>query len=235
MLNIHLNKRLGQMYLQVQLQLPSEGITVFFGLSGSGKTSLINLISGLLTPDSGNIRLNDRTLVDTAQGINLKPNKRNIGYVFQEPRLFPHYRVKGNLQYGMKQDDPEQFARIVSLLGIEHLLKRYPLTLSGGEKQRVSIGRALLSSPEMLLMDEPLSALDLPRKRELLDYLENLTRQIQIPILYVTHSLDELLALADRVVMFENGNVRLFDNIEEFLERPEFKPWRLEYHNSLNR
>ncbi len=224
MLNINLSKRLGQLELRADLQLPNNGITVLFGLSGSGKSSLINLISGLLQPDVGFVRLNDRTLVDTARAVNIKPHQRNIGYVFQDARLFPHYRVKGNLQYGMKKDDPQEFERIVQLLGIEKLLKRYPLTLSGGEKQRVAIGRALLSNPDMLLMDEPLSALDLPRKRELLSYLEALTKQIHIPILYVTHSLDELLALAERVVLFENT--------EQFLHSDEFTPWKREYANS---
>ncbi len=232
MLNINLSKRLGQLELCADLQLPNNGITVLFGLSGSGKSSLINLISGLLQPDVGFVRLNDRTLVDTARAVNIKPHQRNVGYVFQDARLFPHYRVKGNLQYGMKKDDPQEFERIVQLLGIEKLLKRYPLTLSGGEKQRVAIGRALLSNPDMLLMDEPLSALDLPRKRELLSYLEALTKQIHIPILYVTHSLDELLTLADRVVLFENGKVKLFENTEQFLHSDEFTPWKREYANS---
>ena len=123
----------------------------------------------------------------------------------------------------------------MQLLGIEHLLKRYPLTLSGGEKQRVAIGRALLSQPEILLMDEPLSALDLPRKRELLTYLENLTAQIRIPILYVTHSVDELVRLADRVVLFESGKTKLFNNLDEFLNSTEFTPWQAEYDSNLVR
>lgn len=235
MLNINLGKRLGQLELTAEIQLPNNGITVLFGLSGSGKSSLINLVSGLLIPDWGIIRLNDRTLTDTTCSINLPPNKRRIGYVFQEGRLFPHYRVKGNLCYGMKQDNPEHFQQIVQLLGIEALLKRYPMTLSGGEKQRVAIGRALLSNPDLLLMDEPLSALDLPRKRELLDYLETLAEQIQIPILYVTHSLEELIRLAERVVLFENGKTKLFHTLEAFLNSEEFTPWKAEYGSSLSR
>ena len=235
MLKINLIKRLGKLDLQASLQLPNDGITVLFGLSGSGKSSLINLISGLLTPDHGNVQINDRTLLDTERGINVPPHKRQIGYVFQDARLFPHYRVKGNLRDGIKQDDPAEFDRVVQLLGIEHLLKRYPLTLSGGEKQRVGIGRALLSQPEILLMDEPLSALDLPRKRELLTYLENLTAQIRIPILYVTHSVDELVRLADRVVLFESGKTKLFNNLDEFLNSTEFTPWQAEYDSNLVR
>jgi len=235
MLKINLIKRLGKLDLQASLQLPNDGITVLFGLSGSGKSSLINVISGLLTPDHGNVQINDRTLLDTERGINVPPHKRQIGYVFQDARLFPHYRVKGNLRYGIKHDDPAEFDRVVQLLGIEHLLKRYPLTLSGGEKQRVGIGRALLSQPEILLMDEPLSALDLPRKRELLTYLENLTAQIRIPILYVTHSVDELVRLADRGVLFESGKTKLFNNLDEFLNSTEFTPWQAEYDSNLVR
>lgn len=225
MLEINVRKQLGKMAFAVDLQLPTQGVTALFGLSGSGKTTLINLVSGLLQPDQGYIRLNGRALVDTQKQINLPPNHRNVGYVFQEGRLFPHYSVKGNLCYGMKQKDSAEFARIVQLLGIEHLLKRYPITLSGGEKQRVAIGRALLSKPDMLLMDEPLSALDLPRKRELLDYLDKLTQDISIPILYVTHSLDELQRLAQQVVLLDQGKVKAYDRLDNLLNNPLFSLW----------
>lgn len=226
MLKVNLTKQLGQLQLQANLTLPSQGITVLFGLSGSGKSSFINLISGLLTPDQGSIQLNERLLVDTEKQINLPIHQRRIGYVFQDARLFPHYRVKGNLNYGVRDADPAQFSRIVELLGIEHLLKRYPITLSGGEKQRVAIGRALLSKPDMLLMDEPLSALDLPRKNELLTYLEHLVQEISIPILYVTHSIDEMLRLADRVLLFKQGELTLFNQVELLTDAPNFAPWR---------
>lgn len=223
MLQINLQKQLGEFSLEVDLRIPNQGITGIFGVSGSGKSSLINLISGLMTPDRGFIRLNDRTLVDIEQKMNLPPQQRNLGYVFQDARLFPHYKVKGNLLYGMKSFDQQVFDHIVELLGIDHLLQRYPFSLSGGEKQRVAIGRALLSQPDILLMDEPLSALDLPRKNELLQYLEKLSQEVQIPILYVTHSLDELERLADRVILMEQGRVRAYGDCQVVFNSSDFK------------
>ena len=176
MLNINIEKQLGQLQLKVYTHLPLQGVTAVFGRSGAGKTSLVNLLGGLTTPDKGEISLGD-TLLFKHKTVNLPPEKRRIGYVFQEARLFPHYSVKGNLTYGMRYKAPELFDKVVSLLGIEKLLSRYPSTLSGGEKQRVAIGRALLTSPQMLLMDEPLASLDLPRKRELLPYLQTLAQE----------------------------------------------------------
>lgn len=214
------------MQLKADLSIPAKGVTALFGLSGSGKSSLIQLISGLTKPDEGKIVLNDRVLVDTQKEIFIPANKRHIGYVFQDARLFPHYRVLGNLTYGMSRDNAKRVDYIVELLGISHLLKRYPITLSGGEKQRVAIGRALLTSPEILLMDEPLSALDLPRKRELLDYLDTLAQEIQIPILYVTHSLDELLRLAERVILLEEGKVIAYELLEQIWHSPIFSTWQ---------
>lgn len=232
MLQINVKKQLGQLALQANIQVPDQGVTAIFGLSGSGKTSLINLVSGLIQPDEGFIRLNDRTLVDMETQESLPTHLRKIGYVFQDARLFPHYTVKGNLRYGMKNVSQDDFLYIVDLLGITHLLKRYPLTLSGGEKQRVAIGRALLTDPDILLMDEPLSALDVPRKRELMQYLERLSKEINIPILYVTHSLDELLRLADRVVLMENGIVKAYDSVEKIWNSPIFAPWKGESEQS---
>ena len=232
MLQINVKKQLGQLALQANIQVPDQGVTAIFGLSGSGKTSLINLVSGLIQPDEGFIRLNDRTLVDMESQEPLPTHLRKIGYVFQDARLFPHYTVKGNLRYGMKNVSQDDFNYIVDLLGITHLLKRYPLTLSGGEKQRVAIGRALLAEPDILLMDEPLSALDVPRKRELMQYLERLSKEINIPILYVTHSLDELLRLADRVVLMENGIVKAYDSVEKIWNNPIFAPWKGESEQS---
>lgn len=232
MLQINVKKQLGQLALQADLQIPEQGVTAIFGLSGSGKTSLINLVSGLTVPDEGFIRLNTRTLVDTETQQNVPVHQRKIGYVFQDARLFPHYTVKGNLRYGANNVSQRDFDYIVELLGIGHLLKRYPLTLSGGEKQRVAIGRALLTDPDILLMDEPLSALDVPRKRELMGYLERLSKEINIPILYVTHSLDELLRLADRVVLMENGKVKAYDSVEKIWNSPIFAPWKGESEQS---
>ncbi|OOF57807.1 molybdenum ABC transporter ATP-binding protein ModC [Rodentibacter genomosp. 2] len=232
MLQINVKKQLGQLALQANLSIPEQGVTAIFGLSGSGKTSLINLVAGLIQPDEGFIQLNDRTLVDIETQVYIPVHQRKIGYVFQDARLFPHYNVKGNLRYGMKNIQKEDFDYIVELLGIGHLLKRYPITLSGGEKQRVAIGRALLADPDILLMDEPLSALDVPRKRELMHYLERLSQEINIPILYVTHSLDELLRLADLVVLMENGKVKAYDSVERIWNSAIFAPWKEENEQS---
>ena len=232
MLHIDVKKQLGTLPLEAHLDIPSQGVTALFGLSGSGKSSLINLVSGLINPDEGVISLNDRELFNSAENVCVPINQRNIGYVFQDARLFPHYTVNGNLRYGMKNTSKDEFNYIVELLGIGHLLKRYPITLSGGEKQRVAIGRALLTDPEILLMDEPLSALDLPRKRELMNYLERLSKEINIPILYVTHSLDELLRLAERVVLLTNGKVEAYDVLESIWESPLFIPWKQENEQS---
>ena len=232
MLHIDVKKQLGTLSLEAHLDIPSQGVTALFGLSGSGKSSLINLVSGLINPDEGVIALNDRELFNSAENSCVPINQRNIGYVFQDARLFPHYTVNGNLRYGMKNTSKDEFNYIVELLGIGHLLKRYPITLSGGEKQRVAIGRALLTDPEILLMDEPLSALDLPRKRELMNYLERLSKEISIPILYVTHSLDELLRLAERVVLLSGGKVEAYDVLENIWESPLFLPWKQENEQS---
>ena len=159
MLELNFSQRLGEHCLTINETLPARGITAIFGVSGAGKTSLINAISGLTRPQSGRIVLNDRVLNDAEQRIWLSPDKRRIGYVFQDARLFPHYKVRGNLRYGMAKSMAGQFDKLVALLGIEHLLDRLPSSLSGGEKQRVAIGRALLTAPELLLLDEPLASL----------------------------------------------------------------------------
>ncbi|MFI3308377.1 molybdenum ABC transporter ATP-binding protein ModC [Ewingella allii] len=236
MLELDFSQQLGNLTLQVTQNLPAQGITAIFGLSGAGKTSLINAIGGLTKPDTGRIALNNRPLFDADKGICLPPEKRRIGYVFQDARLFPHYRVQGNLQYGMAASMRGQFDSIVALLGIGPLLNRFPLTLSGGEKQRVAIGRALLTAPEILLMDEPLAALDLPRKRELMPYLEKLAKEVNIPILYVTHSLDEILRLADKVLVLDNGSVLAMGDLEEVWASNIMRPWlpREEQSSVLN-
>ncbi|MEG9529856.1 molybdenum ABC transporter ATP-binding protein ModC [Mannheimia indoligenes] len=226
MLKLNLIQQLGNLDLNVNLEIPAQGVTAIFGRSGAGKSSLINLIAGLATAQSGFIELNGHVLFDSQKGINLPPEKRNIGYVFQEHRLFPHYSVEKNLKYGYKRSDSADFLQIVELLGISHLLDRYPESLSGGEKQRVAIGRALLSSPDILLMDEPLSALDLPRKQELLDYLDKLATQLNIPILYVSHSLEEIVRLADQLLLLNNGKVMAFDSVVNVWYNPVFSDWQ---------
>lgn len=225
MLELDFSQKLGDLDLQVTQTLPAQGITAIFGLSGAGKTSLINAIGGLTKPDEGRITLNGRILSDAQNNIFLPPEKRRVGYVFQDARLFPHYRVKGNLQYGMAASMRGQFDSIVRLLGIESLQDRFPLTLSGGEKQRVAIGRALLTAPEILLMDEPLAALDIPRKRELMPYLERLAQEVSIPILYVTHSLDEILRLAEKVLVLDAGNVLAMGALEDVWASNVMRPW----------
>lgn len=225
MLKLNFKQRLGDLLLDISTDVPGQGITAIFGLSGAGKTSLINAVSGLTRPDSGEIVLNDRVLVDCSKGIYLPPEKRRIGYVFQDARLFPHYSTRGNLQYGMHDNMKGQFDDIVELLGIGHLLKRFPLTLSGGEKQRVAIGRALLTGPELLLMDEPLASLDVPRKRELIPYLERLAHDVNIPILYVTHSMEEILRLAEQVVVLNSGKVIAAGELESVWSSDAMIPW----------
>ncbi|OSN02021.1 MULTISPECIES: molybdenum ABC transporter ATP-binding protein ModC [Lonsdalea] len=225
MLQLDFSQQLGDLSLSVTSALPASGISAIFGVSGAGKTSLINAIAGLTRPDRGRIQLNDRVLTDIERRISLPPEQRHIGYVFQDARLFPHYRVAGNLRYGMVPAMRGQFDDIVQLLGIEHLLKRYPLTLSGGEKQRVSIGRALLTAPDLLLMDEPLASLDAPRKRELLPYLERLGREVKTPILYVSHSLEEIWRLADRVLVLDQGEVKTQGELETVWASSALRPW----------
>ena len=225
MLSLNFMQQQDDHVLEVDLQIPAKGITAIFGVSGAGKTSLINAISGLTQPQRGRIQLHDRLLFDAEQKIALPPEKRRIGYVFQDARLFPHYRVRGNLQYGMAPAMKAQFDSLVSLLGLEALLPRFPLSLSGGEKQRVAIGRALLTAPDMLLLDEPLASLDLPRKRELMPYLQKLAKQVDIPMLYVSHSLEEILQLADNVLVLDAGKVKAFGPLERVWSSSAMRPW----------
>ncbi|MEQ1695500.1 MAG: molybdenum ABC transporter ATP-binding protein [Hyphomicrobiaceae bacterium] len=187
------------------------GITGLFGPSGSGKSTVIQLIAGLVRPSRGRIAITGRVLADTARGISLPPHKRGIGLVFQDAQLFPHLSVTQNLTYGRyftpQPKDTISFEAVVSVLGIGHLLQRSPLTLSGGERQRVAIGRALLASPGLLLMDEPLAALDTNRKLEILPFIERLRDEFTIPILYVSHSVEEIARLATTVIKMEAGTV----------------------------
>ncbi len=219
-------KTLENIMLDVNFALPANGITAIFGRSGAGKTTIINAVSGLLEPDSGKIVVNGKHLYCSESNINVPVEKRNIGYVFQESRLFPHYSVLGNLTYGVNKVDPQYLQQVVELLDLTTLLKRYPRDLSGGEKQRVAIGRALLSKPDILLMDEPLASLDLPRKREVMPFLEKLTQRVKIPILYVSHSLNEILRLADHLVVVEQGNIIASGLIEDVWSSKVMRPWQ---------
>ncbi|ADD68405.1 molybdate ABC transporter, ATPase subunit [Denitrovibrio acetiphilus DSM 12809] len=198
-------------------------VTTLFGKSGSGKTSIINMIAGLQTPDEGRISVGSKLLFDSYQRINIPTPKRHAGYIFQDGRLFPHMTVKSNLRYGLRNESTstEEFTQIIDLLGISELLERRPHKLSGGEKQRVAIGRALLSSPDFMLMDEPLSALDTARKQELIPFIGRMVEKFHMPVVYVTHSLDELLALGDNVVLMDDGNCVDSGSVEDVVSKPE--------------
>lgn len=194
-ISVDVTCKLSSFELHAAFEVPS-GFTVLTGPSGCGKTTILNLISGLLRPDEGLISVNGRVLLDSKKKICVPPHKRHIGYVFQEARLFPHLSVRHNLSYGRwfscRKPKMPSLQEISTMLGIKHLLNRNPGNLSGGEKQRVAIGRALLTSPQLLLMDEPLSAIDRRRKDDIVPYLERLHRETGIPILYTTHNVEEV-------------------------------------------
>ncbi len=210
MLTVDVEKQLGALKLSVRFQA-ARGATALFGPSGAGKTSVVNMIAGLLTPDRGSIKLDDTVLFDAAAGINMPPHRRRIGYVFQEGRLFPHLSVRQNLDYGRRMSgrprDAGEFERIAALLDIGSLLDRRPGLLSGGERQRVAVGRALLMRPRLLLLDEPLASLDAGHKREILPYLVRLRDDAGIPMVYVTHTAAEVRRIATTVVRLDAGHV----------------------------
>lgn len=205
--------------------MPGRAITGLFGPSGGGKTTLIDMVAGIRKPDGGRISLDGEALFDAAAGVNLPPEKRRIGYVFQDGLLFPHMNVRQNLLYGVRGSSGAAFGDISALLGLEDLLERYPATLSGGEKQRTAIGRALLSDPRVLLMDEPLSNLDPARREAFFPYLERVRDEMRLPILYVSHQLDEIVRLADRAALISEGRVLAAGPIEALFRAPEMKPY----------
>jgi molybdate transport system ATP-binding protein len=217
MLRVDVVKKLGDFTLEASFT--SEGrVTGLFGASGAGKTSLINMIAGLVKPDRGTIALDGETLDDSAAGLHVPPYRRRIGYVFQDARLFPHLDVRHNLDYGRRMNrltgDPAQQKRVIDLLDIGALLNRRPGRLSGGERQRVAFGRALLSKPKLLLLDEPLGALDEDRKREILPYLVRLRDEAGIPMVYVSHDAAELRQLATQIVMLKGGRITAFGGVK---------------------
>jgi molybdate transport system ATP-binding protein len=209
-IEIDVKHRLGNFSLDACFSADS-GTVALFGPSGAGKTTLINAVAGLLRPDRGRVVVDGMTLLDTKGGIDVPPHRRRIGYIFQDGRLFPHLTVRQNLSYGSLLSTGGITAgsteRIVDMLGIGHILNRYPLGLSGGEKQRVAIGRALLAEPRLILMDEPLSSLDEQRKQEILPYIEKLRDETGVPILLVSHSVSEVARLATSVVLISEGRV----------------------------
>jgi molybdate transport system ATP-binding protein len=224
---ITVTRKQGDFLVDATFEGSESGVTALFGPSGAGKTSLINMVAGLIRPDAGRISVNGLCLFDSQRRINLPPEKRRIGYVFQDGRLLPHLSVRANLTYGMHLTPADRrfvtFEAVVELLGIGHLLSRRPAKLSGGEKQRVAIGRALLTSPAMLLMDEPLASLDASRKSEVLPFIMQLSREYAIPILYVSHIMNEILNLADRLVIMDGGHVVAFGDLDDLLSKPELQ------------
>ncbi len=210
-------------HLHVNIAVPAEGIISVFGPSGCGKTTLLRCLAGLERSPTGSMVLNSHIWQDESQGIFLPLSQRSIGYVFQEPRLFPHLNVLANLQYGWKRTSEAArritLDQVVQVLDIRRLLDRRPSSLSGGEQQRIAIGRALLTSPQLLLMDEPLSSLDLPRKREIFPFIQRLDSEFHIPIIYVSHDLYEIVELAKTVVLLKEGRVMEVGPIEDVFSK----------------
>jgi molybdate transport system ATP-binding protein len=219
----------GTFALDVKLDAATGGVLALFGRSGAGKTTIVRAIAGLVRPTSGSIKIAGRTLFDAAAGIDVPTTKRRIGYVFQDARLFPHLRVAANLRYGLARAGDRnskgiEFDAVVELLGLRDLLARPPFGLSGGERQRVAIGRALLAQPDILLLDEPLASLDAPRKAELLPYLEALNLRTNVPIVYVSHALDEVVRLADTLAIVDGGRIAAHGAVADVMSRLDLRP-----------
>jgi molybdate transport system ATP-binding protein len=226
-LTVDVRARRGGFALDVRFEA-GPGVTTLFGRSGAGKTSVVDMVAGLLRPESGRIAVDGRVLFDRAARIDLPARARRIGYVFQESRLFPHLSVRRNLLYGRwfapRGEPGLAFGQAVDLLGLGALLRRRPDGLSGGEKQRVAIGRALLANPRILLMDEPLASLDEARKAEILPYIERLRDGLRVPILYVSHSMPEVTRLADTLVLLSDGKVAAAGPVPELMGRLDLHP-----------
>ncbi|AUO26589.1 molybdenum ABC transporter ATP-binding protein [Pseudomonas sp. NC02] len=223
MIEVRLQLKYSGFALDVDLQLPGRGVTALYGHSGSGKTTCLRCIAGLERAEEGFVQINDEVWQDSRKGLFVPPHKRALGYVFQEASLFPHLSVLANLEFGLKRIPRQQrrveMSHATELLGIGHLLERHPQHLSGGERQRIGIARALLTSPSLLLMDEPLAALDSKRKSEILPYLERLHDELEIPVLYVSHAQDEVARLADHIVLLSDGKALASGPIGETLAR----------------
>jgi molybdate transport system ATP-binding protein len=226
-LAVALRKRQGDFALDLRFDAPTPGVIALFGRSGCGKTTVVDLIAGLRRPDAGRIDIDGTTLLDTARRLHVPAERRRVGYVFQDGRLFPHFDVRGNLDYGRRRAPPGParigFDDVVALLGLGALLERRPGQLSGGEKQRVALGRALLAQPRLLLLDEPLAALDQARREEVLPYLERLRDQLSLPMLLVTHDFDEVLRLATHVVLMDRGRLLAQGAPSELSLAPELR------------
>lgn len=221
--SVAVRHRFPSIQLDIAFEVHSPGVTVLFGPSGAGKSTIIAAAAGLLRLDACRIEVDGKVLADTGAGIWLPPEQRRAGLVFQDSRLFPHMSVETNLRFGLRRAPPGEvrFDDVVDLLGIGGLLERRPHTLSGGERQRVAIGRALLAQPRLLLMDEPLASLDVARKAEILPYLMRLKTALKLPVLYVTHALDEAAQLADSIVLVDAGRVAAFGPVSEVASRAD--------------
>lgn len=226
MIRINVKKTLPGLSLNASFESDHAKVTAVFGKSGCGKTTLVNMIAGLVKPDEGLIQINDLVLFDSQNRVNLPPEKRKIGYVFQDGRLFPHMTVRKNLLYGARSDvqSVTGLKDVVRLLDIDPLLNRKPARLSGGEKQRVAIGRALLSNPRLLLMDEPLAALDSDRKAEIMPFIERLRDELGIPTIYVSHAMEEIIRLADLMVIMDAGKVAAVGSVEALSTNLDLQP-----------
>jgi molybdate transport system ATP-binding protein len=223
MLKVAVKKRRGSFALEAQFELPTPGVVALFGRSGSGKSTLINVIAGLLKADSGHVVLDDAVLFDTQRHIDVLPERRRIGYVFQDAKLFPHLSVAANLRYAQDRARVPAYVGmdlVADLLDLDALMHRRTHQLSGGERQRVAIGRALLSQPSLLLLDEPLASLDASRREELLPYLETLRDQLAIPMVYVSHDFDDVLRLATHLVLMESGTTTAQGNLSDMSLNP---------------
>ena len=220
---IELRHSFGAFALDVAFRTERAGVTALFGPSGAGKTSVINAVAGLNKPQHGRIAVEGRVVLDTKAGVFVPAVFRRVGYVFQDARLFPHMNVAENLRFGWRRAqhrmDETGIERVIEMVGLRELLDRRPRTLSGGEKGRVAIGRALLSSPDILLLDEPLAALDASRRAEILPYLERLRDEARLPIFYVSHNVDEVARLADDIVMLRDGRVVAQGSVFDLLTR----------------
>jgi molybdate transport system ATP-binding protein len=225
-LKVTVEKRLGSFLLDVAFDAPTPGIVALFGPSGCGKSTTINIIAGLLVPDHGEISLGEDVLLDTRRKIAIAAERRGIGYVFQDARLFPHLNVASNLRYAQRRARRAPYVsleRVLAMLDLEPLLSRRVHRLSGGERQRVALGRALLSQPRLLLLDEPLAALDRDRREEVLPYLETLRDQLAIPMIYVSHQFDEVLRLATHIVLMQAGKVAAEGGITQMSLDPKLR------------
>tara|TARA_B100000029_G_scaffold369710_3_gene363574 strand:- start:2820 stop:3905 length:1086 start_codon:yes stop_codon:yes gene_type:complete len=226
MLEVNIAGEIGTLQMRANFSSQSGHITALLGRSGSGKSTIINMIAGLLTPQTGLIKIDQETFFDSSHRINLPPEKRRVGYVFQDNRLFPHMSVQRNLFYGKKLANKKsrqlEESEIIDLLDLQALLERRPYNLSGGEQKRVALGRALLSSPSILLMDEPMAGLDLQRKLDILPFIEKINRHFNLPIIYVSHDLDEVIRLADEAGLVIKGAINGLKPVEHLTDHAQF-------------